>query len=534
MKKYYLLLLPLLVAIFSFSLIACEEDDENNKNGKTPVTPEKPVDPLDNVDFTGTTGIKKWEFGTSPETSILFRMETTKGGQIIVEARKDKEGIPTSLSSLAILTEGSNPELSQFLFDEKNRPTDMTAPNGVRILYEWLTDTKAAITFIDPETDEQLNTVYDYALDKDQQQVPVAPKVQQKRKGETTLTVNPLNMNSQGQAPMRLKNGLGDRIGTFLLQQCGVNQPGQYCYVKVYDHGSYGDVYTEMLGYRGYYEATSQSDGSYQYTLPIVENHPQIAEFLAKAGPKIKSLIDKMCLPNMGGVEATDPMTIEMVTAICLTVMAKTAITGPLAVKITAACTALGASLLFYCNYLNKAFVFNDPNSPTVQDLPIVRNMIDATFGKLWEKLVVIPSYDYKPVDVYICVTGFQKTTQHFAYTINPVSNDPLPLVEINTSTEPAIKSFKLEPPAPVAKQGYKAIATLSCIPEGSSIKMSIVGTDGYSNSNTEDLSKNVINYECVLNVPGANTEGVKDVCTVEVKLPDGKVLQKQASLVFQ
>ena len=44
---------------------------------------------------------------------------------------------------------------------------------------------------------------------------------------------------------------------------------------------------------------------------------------------------------------------------------------------------------------------------------------------------------------------------------------------------------------------------------------MSIEGTDGYSNSNTEDLSKNVINYECVLNVPGANTEGVKDVCTI-------------------
>ena len=70
-------------------------------------------------------------------------------------------------------------------------------------------------------------------------------------------------------------------------------------------------------------------------------------------------------------------------------------------------------------------------------------------------------------------------------------------------------------------------------LPSGSVAVMTVVGTDGYSNTQSVTL-ENVVSYEMKLHVPGAYTEGVKDLCTVAVELPDGTLLKKQASLVFQ
>ncbi len=533
MKKNYLILLTLLVALFSWSLIACEggDDGDEKENSTGPGNSTQPgkKDYLDYIDLKRDGGIAKWEFGTSPATSLLYHIETVNGEHFVVEARKDANGVPTSLLSLIVQTKGENPEVSEILFDEQNRPVDVVAPNGVRILYEWLTDTKAAMTFIDPETDEQLNTVYDFALGEDQQ-TPKAPKAQMKREGEATLTVTPL---SDRPAPVRAKAATGDRQGTIVLSSCGVGTPGQQCWVKVYDQGTYGHWATESSGYRGSYEAVWQSGGTYVYTLPSIENQPAIAEFLNIAGPKIKSLIDKMCLPNMAGGTYTDPMTAEMVFGVCLMVIKYTAITGPLAVKLGAACTALGSALLLYCNTLNKALYSQDPNAPSVQDLPLVRDMIDATFGKLWNNLVVKPATYGVPIDVWICQRGLDGVHMSYGYTTGSASSGPLPVVEIAINSEPQIKSFTLEPPAPVVNQGYDAIATLSCMPSGSVAVMTVVGTDGYSNTQSVTL-ENVVSYEMKLHVPGAYTEGVKDLCTVAVELPDGTLLKKQASLVFQ
>ena len=533
MRKNWFIFISLLTALAGLGFVACEEEEEvGNSNILNPKDPTQKKDYIDYIDLKRDAGIAKWEFGTSAATSLLYHMETTNGEHFVVDARKDANGIPTSLLSLVIQSKGQNPEVSQFLFDEQNRPVDVTAPNGIRILYEWIGDTQAAITFIDPETDEQLNTVYDFAEGEAQKVAPSPSTTSHPmRDGEATLSVKPLT-GSETSRPAKVQTAPGDRQGTIILKTCGVDVKGQECWVKVYDKGSYGSWSTELTGYRGRYDAKYQSEGKYVYTLPAIDNAPAIAEFLNIAGPKIKWLVDKMCLPNMNGSTYTDPMTLEMITGVCLTVMAKVSITGPLAVKIGAACTALGTALLLYCNTLNKAIVSNDPNSPSVQDLPVVKDLIDATFGKLWNNFVVKPATEGVPLDVYVCVRALPKSTMDYAYTTGSSSSDPLPVYELNTNTEPKIQSFKLNPPAPIARQGYEAIATLSCMPEGTVAVMTVVGTDGYDKTESVTLN-NVISYELRLYVPGG-AGGVKDLCTIGVQLPDGTLLKKQASLVFQ
>lgn len=102
-------------------------------------------------------------------------------------------------------------------------------------------------------------------------------------------------------------------------------------------------------------------------------------------------------------------------------------------------------------------------------------------------------------------------------------------LVTLDMQGDPVINSFSLNPSHPGQHVSYTAIADYHCIPENSTITLSIVGTDGYSNSITEKISDS---GSAVLYVPGAE-RGVYDLCTVIINMPFGETLKMEASLVF-
>lgn len=101
----------------------------------------------------------------------------------------------------------------------------------------------------------------------------------------------------------------------------------------------------------------------------------------------------------------------------------------------------------------------------------------------------------------------------------------------VNLDGEPTISSFNLTPSYPLEGQDYQAIADFTCIPYGSTISISIVGTDGY----TDSITQNVIapTGQAILHVPGAES-GVYDVCNVVITTPNEQVYSMRASLVFQ
>ena len=109
---------------------------------------------------------------------------------------------------------------------------------------------------------------------------------------------------------------------------------------------------------------------------------------------------------------------------------------------------------------------------------------------------------------------------------------NPSPLY-VDSGGDPAINAFKLEPSAPIHGEDYVATAYLSCIPAGTLITMSIVGTDGYTDSQSQTVGTDSPHIDATSHVPGAES-GVYDVCTVVVTPPGGPSLTKTASLVFQ
>ena len=112
---------------------------------------------------------------------------------------------------------------------------------------------------------------------------------------------------------------------------------------------------------------------------------------------------------------------------------------------------------------------------------------------------------------------------------VNP--SDESIFITLDMIGDPVIDNFTLNPSNPGAYEGYEA-AEYHCIPNGSTIKLSIVGTDGYSNSTTASVSDYGGSGSATLHVSGSYS-GVYDLCTVEITLPTKEVLTMQASLVF-
>lgn len=106
-----------------------------------------------------------------------------------------------------------------------------------------------------------------------------------------------------------------------------------------------------------------------------------------------------------------------------------------------------------------------------------------------------------------------------------------LPDLNVSWGGAPRITDVTLNPPAPLAYVSYDAVANLYCLPAGTIITMSIVGTDGYSNSKTYIVGDEV-HYVATLYVPGSYA-GVRDVCTVRLDMPDGSSLSRTAQLYF-
>jgi hypothetical protein len=82
-----------------------------------------------------------------------------------------------------------------------------------------------------------------------------------------------------------------------------------------------------------------------------------------------------------------------------------------------------------------------------------------------------------------------------------------------------------IDPPHPTSASGYKVTAALTCLPDNSSVVISVVGSDKYTAKNTATISGD---GAISLDVPGA-ASGVRDAITVTVS--GGKVLD--GSVVF-
>ena len=488
--------LTLFFAAFVTFFIACTSDENN------PSTPDTPV--VDN----GVTALANF----NPDEPIIVDLSNDQGLSVVMMGTKDETGQPEKLEQMIInVPEEENP--TEIFLDENEKIKEMFAPNGVRFQFEWLSETEATITLIDPDTNEQLNTVIDFA-NKDNSSQNAASRSASviRRTGNTTLTLEPIHDISTN-TPQRkvLTRADGEITGDVYLEQCGSPTTAQ-CWVDVYDYSDLTGAYGRGK-YRGRFACTKVGDGHYQFKLPKGYNaHHDIADYC----DGINNIISKVCGINAWTAPGTGAKQF-----LCLQISAYIAsgiVTAPVAAKFLVACEATSVALDAACSFINGNMDLPE-GTPTLVDGACgwLREM-DLT----WDTpLFLVPVVNALPS----CIYG---TTQKYE------AGGELKPMYITWGGHPVINSFTLNPPKPAHGVSYQAIADLVCLPVGTKVTMDIIGTDSYTNSQTSTVGTGEnISYRATLDVPGA-ASGVKDVCTVTVVTPNGETVSKKASLVFQ
>lgn len=481
-------------AICSFTLTSCHHDeDTTTSNNNSSITA------LANL---------------NPNEPVIANVSNKEGQSVVIMGTKDAQGYAKKLEQVIITqTEEENP--TEIFFDENEKIKEMIAPNGVRFQFDWISDKEIALTLIDPNTNEQLNTLLDLSNKNNQSKVVSRGSNVKTRVGNSSLKIEPIvdvaPIISTKKHTRAEKSGI---VGNVYLEQCGAPTTAQ-CWVDVYDYsnltGSFG-----RGKYRGRFTCTKVGDGHYQFQLPANYNvHHNMADYC----DDINDIIGNICDANAftaPGSGAKEAMCIYISGA-----LASGIVSAPVAAGFLVACETTSVALDLSCSLLDGSIGGIDlaPGAPSIGDgLCAALREMDYT----WDTpLLLQPVVNALPS----CIYG---TAQVYK------ADGNLKDMKVTWGGKPVINSFKLVPSAPSHGVSYQAIAELYCLPIGTNVTMDIIGTDGYSNSQTSTITSGQnLNYKATLDVPGADT-GVKDVCTVTAVTPDGETVTKKASLVFQ
>lgn len=476
MKKYLILLTTLLF------LQSCKDTEE----------PQIPFEPINEAVIGSRVNLD----ATSPELSSVY---TVSGDTITFYGNRDKEGAPTAISSMEIRKKDGYVAVAEF--NEAKMPISISTSTGVTVDLDWIDNTKAAVKAYNPQDNSYINTIWILGeLPQDESQSAKSKSISNskatRQNREATMSILPEIFDVK---PRILSRGiLNEDVEGFQEVHLWITQ----CDAS-YNSKSWLELRSEKDNtlISRIYESYHLTKGSYIYEVPISSyptSYPN--EEWCKRFDNILN-VTGVGLQWLAGMEGGLAVWLNWA-AVTTGVGAIPAVVVDALVVVTA-----GANLFVQC----------------INDAGGISNIMQS-FNPEWyykevisSDLIVIP---------HVLVRGNYEVGEK--YKMNALDGDQF--IHYNIEDDPIINSFILQPAYPNAGQGYTATADYHCMPSGSKITLSIIGTDGYTDSKTEIL--NSVSGTATLSVPGA-ASGVYDVCTVTIVTPEGETYSMQASLVF-
>ncbi|MEE1272751.1 MAG: hypothetical protein UHM19_08165 [Bacteroidales bacterium] len=429
---------------------------------------------------------------TDVSNSEIMSIVTDNGDTITYYGDKNKDG--TSLN-IKTIEQSTNNGIKSFIdFDEDGRLISIINNNGVNIDFEWQSSTTAVIKAHSQIDNYFISTLVDFTNNnqKNLKVESIEKKVIKRTKPLSIEIIKENEYNYLKSNDIYDPNDFPEYQEIDLwITKCESNyNTKNYLILR---NANTGDMIGKLVNYEKIHE------GLYSYKLPL-SSYPTSAlpqDVCNSIDNALRNI--EICLS--GVLVDSTPIIVALNSVACATGI------GMLPVAITDA-------IIFGFNALNcQISIFNHFGGMS----ELVRR-IDSDF--------YYKEYIISDIEI-ISVALDQGNTITDSDNIKPSYGNWLLHLEIPGN--PLIKSFVLNPANPGQGVGYTATVKYNCIPENSTITLSIVGTDGYSNSITKDVSGN---GSAVLNVPGAES-GVYDVCTATINMPFGETITMQASLVF-
>lgn len=324
-------------------------------------------------------------------TNSLVSMATDKDENVFyVYGTKDEEGKPVELESITM--ENSDGENFDFIFDGGDMPTLISSSNGVKFYLEWLSDTYATLTAIEPSTGFQLNTY----IDLNETPEITASKSRssshdfQLRTGESKLVVTSIDQNTKVQSKItkttRAEISSGSIPVTLTLKNCEWPDDAT-CYVEVL--GLDDKTLTKCKGNR-------ISQGKYVAYIPKSFYQETVDQRkIAEGCDKIADFMGKVCFLNNGVNLLTKLQICQTITMAIITSTGGSATIAAGIFDVT--CSSASVMLEAYCNTLGAGPM--DPSAPTVANglCQLIKDYAD----KYASKVKLLPYVYAIPYNIY-------------------------------------------------------------------------------------------------------------------------------------
>ncbi len=413
---------------------------------------------------------------TSPGDPQIFKAVHPDGTEVIYQGIKDRDGFPLKISSYSVLfPEEDIPHYYEL--NDEGQITKAHANNGTTFEMNWLSSSKILVTAISPSGELEIKTTVDLSENTDEEKS--RQNFENIRKGQSpSIKVKASSTTHDVREAQKAVKG---NMSVY-LEKCG----------EAYDKAT---VYVKLNPWDGGpVQLSNSGDGNYSAASPQVEE-PVDFDYYCQW---VASSLDLTCNVAV----AADP------NGICSAIgyAIDGAVGGPTgeAIPITAACLSVWKGVAAYCKTLGTS----------AADKSIASYLCDKITGTIQNPPEQV-TYTATP---YALIPG----EDNIKGSEQPLSPGGSISWGLNAMASKKIKNFSTSPLNPGPGQGYTASADILC-PElnGSKITISVVGSDGYQNSETVTLSQN---SAVSLFVPGAEA-GVKDTITIDFEGGPKKVI---------
>lgn len=434
----------------------------------------------------------------NPSDPLLLKSATADGGVFELYGAKDDDGMPTAIDGIYFQKTNQTDSGAWITFDEQGRATQLTGDDGTTIQLDWQSASVALVTAVDGSGEVQTNFELDFGKDGPGRQQLADVGVDSSRIGQPTI-VEVLPPDADRDASLHIVNpkasasamGRSNKVNV-LVTRCGQTVKGANVFVAF----SYPSDPTSQV-------AIARPEGivgNYQATIPTVwtPNEIQLNEVCSFFADNLGKLCTGLGLAPQG---SDSLLCAELAIKIDLVAGGPT---GE-AAGIFGLCQLGAEAVQFYCETLDASPA---PGVPTN-----AAGEICAKIKELEDRAPLDMSVQYE-MYAWAEIPGVPRVTSERRF-VSAVGDFP----DIELSFEDgaaAITSFTTFPSNPDPNQSYTATAELSCMPSGVTVKISVTGSDGYSNSNDIVVEADNPNPVIKLSVPGGAAE-VKDTIIVEV-----------------
>ncbi|MDX2430945.1 MAG: hypothetical protein QNK35_08430 [Bacteroides sp.] len=449
-------------------------------------------------------GVAEGSYIVTNSSDPEFVKLVTENGEVVnVFGKRDANGLPEVVQQINITNE--NGEIYSFYYDDNKKLTTVVADNGSVFNYEWISDDRVVLIIDCNDGVNQINTEINLNELETYKSVEINANATMRDAGDRCFDIEftPIAHKELETRQLALKslNAYGTTYDLYTTS-CGapIFQPPSRVYLK----DQSGSVFlTEK-------ELSAQSVSMGHYSIIVPSGSAPSIDPQA-AVEKLTAILTPIC-------DAAGLYGAVLSPAACAYIAAKLALTGigvTVAPGVGIACTGITSALAIYCKTLGAS---GPPGLPSIMDKLNELKLLD--YFKLTGNM-----------RMYVEFPGLLNNTTK-AFTISEGVSATLN-VELSENGEPSIRSLSLNPSSPVADQDYTVSVSVFCVPVGSTVSISMVGTDGYAQYEDYTISDPMESAGIFkMTVLGAET-GVRDEITVEIRTSSGQTITRSASLIF-